>query len=240
MKETTVRNYEPDGDVAVDEGDSGGAYDNSYWSGEDSADGGEDGDNGVTPTANSAENFALRKEEASRFQDAIKGYAKSCVANEKKCGEAASAVTTDVSSMETLRRTMQKEHDDRKTAATTRVGRTQVSESYGKILFAATNAEDFLRHSLTALSTASEMLALTQQMVEVIRDSMGEHVMPIKINGDLKKISTGVKKLNNACKVKRTILKNFEDLTSISQKVNILDKYITEQAASIDIASPCV
>lgn len=77
------------------------------------------------------------------------------------------------------------------------------------------------------------MLSTCLNMMDGMRDAMGEQFVPVRITGDLRKLTNGIDKLNSACKVKRSILHSFEDLSSVSQKVTVLDRNITEQAPNI-------
>lgn len=204
---------------------------------------------------NAPESFALSKEEASKFQEAIKSYYDRCVSKEVSCNSIAMKVSKHIDGVEQHRKAMEAEHRRKqntcdktltfceKESQSVRYGGEKVKKKrdeiqciYDKILFAAANAEDIIRCSITALSTTTEVLKANNEMVHRPRQRIGEFHVPIKLKDDLAAVATNIS-LHVLCRSKRSIIKNNDELAVIARKVALLDAHVEEDVDLKDVQS---
>lgn len=105
----------------------------------------------------------------------------------------------------------------------------EIGEFYHKVIFAATNAEDFFRSAMSAVSTATEILCANNEMVHSLRELMGEVTFPHRLSSDLKKISKNVEHFKAICIARKAISSNYDEVASVASKVATMQAYIEEQ-----------
>lgn len=125
----------------------------------------------------------------------------------------------------------------RSSSALTNTKPDGVNDLYDKVLFASTNGEDVLRSAINVLSTVSNILKASNNMFHLIHQKGGETHTAMKISADLKIVSKNVDRLQAICENKKSILNNFEQLSTVCRKVSIMEMFIEEGMQSRDYRS---
>ena len=77
--------------------------------------------------------------------------------------------------------------------------------------------------AMVVLSTASELVEANNEVVHHMRDFVGHLQFPFRITANLAKISSNISELKKVCRTKKSCVRNFSELSSVSKKVSAME-----------------